>query len=462
MRITEQYIKAGYFWLPDEHDKKIPGTLTISDGGEIELEVVGLFDESIDALNGEDDLSRIIGHVEKEGLVTLENCFYKKKNIAFGSIAKSLIHVNKAFCAVAYDKDENVTFNTMSFSVEGLDEWIGISGITVSYGSDYRTATIAYDPQDEMVFSLTNGFKLHICFGYTLPGFPSTTEAKITQRAYFKLSSEEARKFEEFVGVLHEITYFMCFAVDATVTIRDVSATSNEIIRELSDDKKMPVSIKVYYPSLPFSENAPKIDTHRMLFRFGNIRQNAESIFNSWLAAYQIIRPALGLYFSAASGAHKYLDGKFLALAQALETYHRRTSSETLMESEEFRSLVAKSLWSCPKEHRKWLKSRIYHGNEINLGQRIKRIIDPYKSYIGNSRQRSKLIRGVVDTRNYLTHYTEALEGKSVKGAKLWFTCQKMEAIFQLHLLQQLGFSEEEIEGVLANNYKLKKKLDEI
>ncbi|MBS61783.1 HEPN domain-containing protein [Salinisphaera sp.] len=462
MRITEQYIRAGYFWLPDEPDKKIPGTLTISDGGEIELEVVGLFDESIDALNGKDDLSRIVGHVEKDGLVTLENCFYRKKNIAFGNIAKSLIHVNKAFCAVAYDKDENVTFNTMSFSIEGLDEWIGISGITVSYGSDYRTATIAYVPQDEMVFSLTNGFNLHICFGYTLPGFPSTTEAKITQRAYFKLSSEEPREFGEFVSVLHQITYFICFAVDATVTIRDVSATSNEILREISEDKKMPVSIKVYYPSLPFSESTPKIDAHRMLFRFSNIQQDAESIFNSWLTAYQIIRPALGLYFSAVSGTHKYLDGKFLALAQALETYHRRTSSETLMAPNEFRRLVAKSLWSCPKEHRKWLRNRIYYGNEISLGQRIKRIIDPYKSHIGNNKQRSKLIRAIVNTRNYLTHYTEALESKAVRGRNLWLTCQKMEAIFQLQLLQQLGFSEGAIQGVLANNYKLKQKLDEI
>ncbi|WP_353247710.1 HEPN domain-containing protein [Salinisphaera sp. T31B1] len=455
-------MRAGYFWLPDEPDKKIPGTLTISDGGEIELEVVGLFDESIDALNGKDDLSRIVGHVEKDGQVTLENCFYKKKNIAFGNIARSLVHVNKAFCAVAYDKDEDVTFNTMSFSIEGLDEWIGISGITVSYGSDYRTAAIAYVPQDEMVFSLTNGFSLHICFGYTLPGFPTTTEAKITQRAYFKLSSEEPREFEEFVSVIHQITYFICFAVDATVTIRDVSATSNEIMREVSEDKKIPVSIKVYYPSLPFSESTPKIDPHRMLFRFDNIQKDAESIFNSWLTAYLIIRPALGLYFSAASGAHKYLDGKFLALAQALETYHRRTSSETLMAPDEFRSLVARSLWSCPKEHRKWLRNRIYYGNEISLGQRIKRIIDPYKSHIGNSRQRSKLIRAVVNTRNYLTHYTEALESETVGGKNLWLTCQKMEAIFQLHLLEQLGFSEEAIQGVLANNYKLKQKLDEI
>lgn len=79
MRIEEEYVKTGYFWLPEQQENKIPGILTIKDGGNIELEVVGLFDESIKALNGEDDLSRIIGHVEKDGLVTLDNCFYTKK-----------------------------------------------------------------------------------------------------------------------------------------------------------------------------------------------------------------------------------------------------------------------------------------------------------------------------------------------------------------------------------------------
>jgi hypothetical protein len=199
-----------------------------------------------------------------------------------------------------------------------------------------------------------------------------------------------------------------------------------------------------------------------MLFRFGDIRKNAEAIFNNWLNAYSTIRPALGLYFSAVTGTHKYLDGRFLALAQGLETYHRRTSSETLMERGKFRRLVATLLCLCPKEHRKWLRGRLYHGNEINLGQRIKKIIEPYRSYLGKSKQRNKLIRGVVSTRNYLTHYSEELEKESVKGVDLWVLCQKIEAIFQLHLLQQLGFTESEIKGILSNNYKLTQKFNEI
>ena len=69
-----------------------------------------------------------------------------------------------------------------------------------------------------------------------------------------------------------------------------------------------------------------------MLFNFGAIKTNAQEVFNNWLNSYEYLSPALSLYFSTKAGAQKYLDGKFLALAQGLETHHRRTSSETLMD----------------------------------------------------------------------------------------------------------------------------------
>ena len=151
MRVEEEYVKTGYFWLPEKKDNKIPGTLTISDGGGIELEIVGLFDESIRSLNGNDDLSRIIGHIEKDGLVTLDDCFYTKKNISFGSISKSKVIANRVLSGVAYDKDAKITFNSLSFSVDCFDEWVGVSGIKVDNDWENRTATISYKPPEHMV-----------------------------------------------------------------------------------------------------------------------------------------------------------------------------------------------------------------------------------------------------------------------------------------------------------------------
>lgn len=462
MRIEEEYKKTGYFWLPEKEEKKIPGILSIDDGGKIELEIVGHFNDALESLNDNDDLSRIIGHIEKDGLVTLDNCFYSKKNVSFGGISKSKIRANKVFSGAAWGKDEIVTFNTFSFSVDCLDEWIGISGINVDNEWHSNTATISYSKPEKIVYLLDNGMKLEICFAYTLPGFPNITEAKITQRAYFRLDSEKLRDLSEFTAIAFKITNLMCFAMDEIVTLNNVSATSSEIQHKLDNDKQYPIPISIYYQSIPFVEKRPKKNWHEMLFNFGTIKTDAQQVLNNWLNAYEYLYPALNLYFSTKTGAQKYLEGKFLALAQGLETYHRRTSSETLMESESFESMVAEILNGCPKEHVDWLQGRLMHGNEINLSKRLKRIIEPFKNHLGTSSERTKILRKIVDTRNYLTHYSENLKEDSAKGKDLWILCQKMEAIFNLHFLKVVGFTGEKINGVVENCYPLTRKLQEI
>ncbi len=131
MRIKEKFKRSGYFWLPSKPERKISGTLSISDGGNIELEVVGLFDENIQSFDRTDDLKRIVGEIEEDGFITLENCFYTKKSFTFGGISKSLVYVNRILSGVLYSEGESILLNTFSFSVEGMDEWVGITGINV-------------------------------------------------------------------------------------------------------------------------------------------------------------------------------------------------------------------------------------------------------------------------------------------------------------------------------------------
>jgi hypothetical protein len=462
MRIEEKYKKTGYFWLPEKPEKKIPGILSIDDGGKIELEIIGHFKEDIDSFNDNNDPTRIIGHIEKDGLVTLDECFYIKKNHSFGGISKSKIRANKVLSGAAWDKNEPVTFNTFSFSIDCLDEWVGISGINVINDWDNHTATINYSPPETISFFLDNGMKCEIHFAHTLPSFPAITEAKITQRAYLKLESKSLLRLNDFTTVAFKITNLMCFAMDEIVSIQNVSATSSEIIFNKGEENQHPVRVSIYYESIPYTEKKPKKSQHEMLFNFRTIKKDIQKVFNNWLKAYEYLYPALGLYFSTKTGAQKYLEGKFLALVQGLETYHRRTSDETLMESTAFESLVAKILTECPEENAEWLKGRLMHGNEINLGKRLNRIIEPFKAHLGTSRSRSKILRSIVDTRNYLTHYSEEMKASSAKGRALWILCINMEIIFSLHFLKVIGFTEYEIDEVVKNCHPLKRKLETI
>ena len=80
MRIKEQFKRIGEFWLPSTPDTRIHGTLSISDGGLIELETIGFFADWRESLNI--DLKRIVGYIQKNGSiplipVTLDNCTYK-------------------------------------------------------------------------------------------------------------------------------------------------------------------------------------------------------------------------------------------------------------------------------------------------------------------------------------------------------------------------------------------------
>lgn len=165
--------------------------------------------------------------------------------------------------------------------------------------------------------------------------------------------------------------------------------------------------------------------------------------------------------FASKAGEHKYLEGRFLALVQALETYHRRTSNDVLMDEENFEKLVESLVDVCPQEQQDWLKGRLTFGNELSLAKRLKKVFDPYKAQFGTNPKRKKLIRSIVDTRNYLTHYSEELEPKSAKGVELWDICLKMEVIFQLCLLRDMGLTAEEVTNIATHSHSIKQKLNE-
>jgi ApeA N-terminal domain 1 len=301
---------------------------------------------------------------------------------------------------------------------------------------------------------------LLITFTWSLPGPQKTTEAKITQKTYFELSSKRERSIEDYKLIAYKITTFIGFAIDKTVCLGQVSATTNSISQPYIKGETLPIRIFVVYPSQPYTKEAPIIDSYYMLFNYGQIQKDAERLINNWIDAYDEIAPALNLYFSTKIGAQRYVDGKFLALVQALETYHRRTSDEKLMAEETFKELVKTIVDQCPEDNKNWLEGRLKHGNELSLSQRIKAIIKPFKDKIGTSKEREKLINKITETRHYLTHYDKNSESKvSTDGKDLYVLCLKLEVIFQLHLLQILGFEKDEINSIAINSQQIQHKI---
>ena len=420
MRIKEEFKRKGNFWLPSEPERKILGTLSISDGGRVELEVDGQLGTSID------NLERIVGYIQKgtsiiSTPVTLDDCYYKK--ISLSGNSPSLIQVSKVFKGLQYGENEIPRFNTLSFSVEGIDDWIPITGLRVEDNDKTGTPTTSYDQPADFSLKLENGMELRIIWRSSWK-YAVTKEAVIREKRYFQLYSTDACELDDFISIARKITEFLCFAINKTVSVDSMSATSKDLPeKDIGDGKTWLKPINIYYQSWLYSKEEPKIDWYSMLFKFTDIQDDTERIINSWINAYEQIAPAFRLYFLAKLGSQTYMEERFLTLAQGLEACNEKIS------------------------------------NVSNLKDSITDIIKPFKDFFGNNQQRDKLIEKIVDTRNYLTHHNPRKKQKAAKGKDLWILCLKMEVLFEFHLLKLIGFSEKEIKSIVNNCSDFKYKL---
>ena len=209
MRISEPIVKSGFFWIPSYPAAKLPGVLSIADGGEIELEILGNFDPPSEKSLVHDvhPVDRVVGEIEKYGLVTLDGCHYRTKSFGvFGGVSKSTLSASRLVIGCAFEKDEPLNFNSFRFAVDGLEEWIRINAIQVNYHSATSGATIKFDLPKDIDICRASKYDMFVAlsFGGALPG---TEIHKASDRldAYVQLTSENLQPIENFVEVAYRI-----------------------------------------------------------------------------------------------------------------------------------------------------------------------------------------------------------------------------------------------------------------
>ncbi len=473
MRIPEPIETRGFFWLPGKPKNEVPGILRISESGEIELETLGLLRDFRAVIEdhgmvvkspveyGKPNLDRIVGIVEKGRSVTLDGCIPRHKQFDT-SLSKSLIRADFAFIGRQYDTEEEISFSKLEFSVDGLDEWLAISGFDAQLGwldsQNIESFNIHYKCPDDISLVLPDEIGLNFTFNYKfIWGAHPVTEAEITQKAYISLSLTGPQPVECFFSLMSKICNFLSFAVDQAVSIDSI--TGYLLGDEALNAEQPQVPVNVYGEIGHHSEKKPGIRLHRMLFAHENIGDYLEQVLARWLESYEKFEPAFNLYFASRSGDVRYQEVRFLLLVQGIEVLHRRSYQETSMPEGEFGDLRNIILEAVPDDKRDWMKGKLEYANEISLRKRIKQMVAPFKDLMGTGRERNHFINKVVDTRNYLTHYDSDSSNKAASGQELWHLYQKLEALFQLHLIQLMGVHADSIRSIVSDNEALRSKI---
>ena len=304
--------KLGYFWLPSVPDKKVPGTLAISDEGVITLEVIRGFDDNrmkplFSAISrGATPTAqlgyteRIVGYIENDreyikndGRVTLDGCYltgyFPVSQQPAYDLDKLSIFVERAFIHAKYDEGKISRFNNFVFSVEDIDEWSGISNFR-PLERDKKNTTWSYQVPRDALLNLDNGMQLLITFPHTY----SSIEKGISRKTYFTLFSQNTRELDEFISVAEQIRAFLCFAINERISFDSTSAALNNHQAQTGN----PPLIDIYDSRCFYLQDKPKIN-RGMLFKFEKIQTDAELIINKWIEAYEDIWPSLDSYLTA-------------------------------------------------------------------------------------------------------------------------------------------------------------------
>ena len=405
------------------------------------------------------EFKRVVGMIKK-GYVTLEDCYYSSQNHQSSGFTTSTINSRFVFSGVGYDADDEITFSEIKFSLEGLDEWLGISGIHVDHnlGTErWQEGSVHYEPPEEIILSLPNDMKMIFGFEVSVPTGLSITEARISQKAYIRLKSTKLRPLDDFLSLMFNLHRFFCFAVDQRISVISVTGYTSDIT---SGEKNREVPIKVYFRTPLYSKNEPKIHRQYMLFNYQDVKYDLEGIIVNWLQKHDVFKEAFNEYFAAKYGAYTYLEGEFLSLVRGIEVLHSKGSKDTEMPEEQFENLVSGILENTPKDNHEWVKRKLRYANVLSLRKRMKEILKPFQHLYGDKKKRNSFISKVVNTRNYLTHFGGNLAEDAAKGNDLWTLSMKLEALFRLHFLKMIGMDSTVIDNVVEKNRNFRQTLD--
>lgn len=450
----------GLWWLPTNPIMKIPGTIIYGANGSITLQIIGsvqdlkkiFINDYEDIVHRSKSIDLIIGRTSSDN-ITLYKCLVTRLKISSSKVYTIYIGASYAFSGHRFMSIDSIKFKSLYVYYPYLFLWAGGSG----FGKDIKeifdrdSATIHYKKPEPIILGTIDGFKISINNKHIMnPQMPiEGLEWTIKQEPFVKIESKSEQKFSNFDSILFTLQNFLSLAYLQPVVPYHMEGESKNFTKRIGNKTYKNMLISIYKYSID-NKNEQKIPN--IFFRYGDISNNAENYLKNFIDKSNKLEPIYKLYFGILNNPNLYTENKFLNLAQAIESYHRRTMNNNVCPIEEYNAMGDILISSVPTKYVYWALESLKYGNEPSPAQRLAEIIRKYKRSINKDNINDAFISKVVSTRNYLTHYDESLKDKAVKGNELELITAQLEILLRVCILEELGFAKQEIVKLFIKN----------
>jgi hypothetical protein len=420
--LDEQAELVGEWWLPGEEDQSGSGRLLYEPVTGLHIEVVGggVFKDPTASVPW------VLGLTVDGRRVTLRGCDVLDWGLSMPGGVFAKARVAQAFVGMHASGDAELRLHSLRARIANLGGWLDARALEVA-GVFPRTGTVGFSRIGAFDLGRSKGVLLTASVDLDGSAEPATNPQVVSleQRPWVTLAPRRRRSFDELLDLAETFRGFLSFAsgVDSPFLELEGMATvqGGAFAGPRRQTSREPVSILFAQRERGEVEEQP---TRRMLFRYVDVQSKGMLPLARWLRRADRMGPVYSLYLAALPVRALYLEHRFLTFSQALDAfYFRKHGKEAKLQP-----LVASFVGALPRRLRGYVPAGF-----------------------------AELVK---DTRHYLTHWNPRYEAKAAKGERLHALTRGVKLLFELAMLQELGFQQREILALVESNSRLIRDVD--
>jgi hypothetical protein len=196
---------------------------------------------------------------------------------------------------------------------------------------------------------------------------------------------------------------------------------------------------------------------HDFFITRGTMGIELEHVLARWFEIYPKVHMPSRLAMSILASEKLWMHVEFLSLMQALEGFHRGLYDGNYTDEAKYEAVKKVLEGAIPTDlgadHRAALRSRFKYGNEISLRKRLDSLAEQLpeqmrETILGNGK---KVPQQWIDTRNYYTHWDEALRANVLDGQEMYHANVRMRHFLRVLYLDLMGIPKEALIKTIAN-----------
>jgi hypothetical protein len=450
--VSETTTIKGTWWLPENPDRKLVGEITYSSTGGAAIDLYDYFLEEWSTA------PLTVWGITADGKAVTVFDGYTRNMTEHSSGAKvSKIASNSAVIGGHFESKGHLKFYEVSASLSHLQRWVWSTGIHITPDNSGMKWAITQERQPDISLGMVDGLELVLQFeGQLKPGFGN---CELSETCFLTVKAQTATNYAVLERIIQQFQHFLALGISRPVYALSVKGRPEKWTDDVAVLAKQPVCEVLR--KLAMDGNCTKeIFPQEMQFSMSDLGDDVAGFFGRYFEKYTLLKPVCDLYFSTLYNPGMYTQQRFLALAHAIEAYHRTFVGGQYQSDDEYHEGLEKILRDAiphdvDVDFRSSLRNKLKYLHEYSLRKRLQDICNQFASILEPHLGAASEFAGITaDIRNHLTHRDPRDKSRSElpSGIDLWCRCEQLSLLLEVCLLHQIGFSDEKIKRLLPRN----------